>query len=218
MGKTLQYVKEFDFSTAGKAVGHCDHGKMKGYAKGGAATKKPQTPSRGIMEKATKEVYPSRRAMQKHETMESPRERREELLQKESVKAPRAGLDALKMALTRRRQMPVAPAEPMIAPQAMKTGGKVKKQFGGMLPRGIATPRVLAARPIGIARPVVVPAATVLKSGGKIPKAGAGKIPKVMHEFKAGELHSGSKKGPVVKSNKQAIAIALSEARKAGKK
>lgn len=38
---------------------------------------------------------------------------------------------------------------------------------------------------------------------------------KVMHEFKEGELHSGSKKGPKVKKRKQAIAIALSEARKA---
>ena len=38
------------------------------------------------------------------------------------------------------------------------------------------------------------------------------KIKKVMHEFKAGELHSGNKKGPVVKNKKQAIAIALSEA------
>ena len=38
------------------------------------------------------------------------------------------------------------------------------------------------------------------------------KVKKVMHEFKAGELHSGSKKGPVVKNRKQAIAIALSEA------
>ena len=37
------------------------------------------------------------------------------------------------------------------------------------------------------------------------------KMKKVMHEFKAGALHSGSKKGPVVKSRKQAIAIALSE-------
>ena len=39
-----------------------------------------------------------------------------------------------------------------------------------------------------------------------------------MHEYKEGELHSGSKKGPKVKSRKQAIAIALSEARKAGAK
>ena len=43
------------------------------------------------------------------------------------------------------------------------------------------------------------------------------KVSKVMHEFKHGKLHSGSKKGPQVKSRKQAVAIALSEARK-GKK
>jgi len=33
-----------------------------------------------------------------------------------------------------------------------------------------------------------------------------------MREYGKGELHSGSKEGPVVKSRKQAIAIALSEA------
>lgn len=38
------------------------------------------------------------------------------------------------------------------------------------------------------------------------------KVRKVMHEFKTGELHSGSKTGPRVKNRKQAIAIALSEA------
>ena len=38
------------------------------------------------------------------------------------------------------------------------------------------------------------------------------KVAKVMHEFKAGTLNSGSKKGPKVKNRKQAIAIALSEA------
>ncbi len=36
-----------------------------------------------------------------------------------------------------------------------------------------------------------------------------------MHKRKRGTLHSGSKKGPVVKDRKQAIAIGLSEARKA---
>lgn len=52
--------------------------------------------------------------------------------------------------------------------------------------------------------------------GGSV--KGAAKISKVMGEFKHGELHSGSKKGPVVKNPKQAKAIALSEARKAGAK
>lgn len=44
---------------------------------------------------------------------------------------------------------------------------------------------------------------------------GAAKISKVMGEFKSGKLHSGSKKGPEVTNPKQAVAIALSEARKA---
>jgi hypothetical protein len=44
-------------------------------------------------------------------------------------------------------------------------------------------------------------------------QGGDAKVAKVMKEFKQGKLHSGSKKGPVVKNRKQAIAIALSEAR-----
>ena len=47
---------------------------------------------------------------------------------------------------------------------------------------------------------------------------GKAKVEKVMHEFKEGSLKSGSKLGPKVKSRKQAIAIALSEAREAGAK
>lgn len=42
-------------------------------------------------------------------------------------------------------------------------------------------------------------------------KAAAKKVGKVMGEYKRGTLHSG-KGGPVVKSKKQAIAIAMSEA------
>ena len=38
------------------------------------------------------------------------------------------------------------------------------------------------------------------------------KVGKVMKEFKAGTLNTGSKKGPLVTSRKQAIAISLSEA------
>lgn len=44
------------------------------------------------------------------------------------------------------------------------------------------------------------------------------KVEKVMKEFSEGKLHSGSKKGPEVENKKQAVAIALSEARKAGEK
>ncbi len=47
---------------------------------------------------------------------------------------------------------------------------------------------------------------------------GEAKMAKVMGEFATGKLHSGSKKGPEVKNPKQAVAIAMSEARKAGAK
>lgn len=45
-------------------------------------------------------------------------------------------------------------------------------------------------------------------------KRGQKKVKKVMSEFKKGKLRSGSKKGPKVKSRKQAIAIAMSEKRR----
>ena len=40
-------------------------------------------------------------------------------------------------------------------------------------------------------------------------KKGQKKIHKVMEEFEEKKLHSGSKKGPLVGSRKQAVAIAL---------
>jgi len=49
-----------------------------------------------------------------------------------------------------------------------------------------------------------------------MPNRHRNKIAVVMHEFKAGKLHSGSKHGPLVTGEKQAIAIALSEQRRYG--
>lgn len=54
------------------------------------------------------------------------------------------------------------------------------------------------------------------RKGGKVSK-GNHKVKKVMGEFKRGELHSGSDKGPVVKNPEQAMAIAMSEKRKAAR-
>lgn len=202
MAKGPQYVKEFDFNVkpceysyggmvkkaeggvvrklnaVGKAPGYpksemiADKSSLgiKGNKNPGVKGSKPVAPPKPtlkpfakggrVMEKATAESYPSRRAMVKHEAMETPRMQREEVIKSASIKGA-----------IPRRGVPVAPMEPMIG---MKNGG--------------------------------------------VPKAGAYKVPKVMGEFKSGELHSGSKNGPVVKSRKQAVAIALSEARRAGKK
>ncbi len=50
----------------------------------------------------------------------------------------------------------------------------------------------------------------------KYSKAAQEKISEVMHEWKEGDLKSGS--GEKVKNRKQAVAIGISEARKEGKK
>lgn len=72
--------------------------------------------------------------------------------------------------------------------------------------RGMAAPNARAV-PVASQEPLVG-----LKKGG----AKQAKVTKVMGEFGKGELHSGSKSGPVVKNRKQAVAIALSEARNRG--
>ena len=45
-------------------------------------------------------------------------------------------------------------------------------------------------------------------------RRGKAKVKRVMHEWGQKKLHSGSKHGPVVTSQKQAVAIAISEAKK----
>ena len=191
-----KYVKDFDF-TPYKAGGHVKPmAKADGYTrdakkaaggvmvgpptavapghalakKGGSAKACDKTcnkASGGIVEKTTGEKYPSRKEMIKHERSESPRERKEELLQKTEVRG------AIPVRTPVRKSVPVASQSPLLA---LKSGG---------------------------------PTST---------KAGQAKIGKVMGEFKEGKLHSGSKKGPEVTNPKQAIAIAMSEAKKVSKK
>jgi hypothetical protein len=55
------------------------------------------------------------------------------------------------------------------------------------------------------------------KSTAGLGPKGQAKIATTMHEWGKDKLHSGSKKGPVVTSQKQAVAIALSQARQASR-
>lgn len=52
----------------------------------------------------------------------------------------------------------------------------------------------------------------------KYSKKAQKKITHVMKEFGEGNLHAGSKKGPVISNPKQAIAIGIGEAKRKGMK
>lgn len=107
-----------------------------------------------------------------------------------------------------RKQYPTDRREPMIA---MAKGGGIPAPKKDML---FSKKEVNAKNLLADGKAPPLPHA---KGSVNMAKGGAAKVGKVMSEFKAGELHSGSKSGPVVKSRKQAIAIGLSEARR-GKK
>ena len=195
MGK-MQYVKDFDFNT--KACEYSHGGgveALKAYAKGGGV----KIPSGMIKNRGTLGVVGNK----------NPGE-------------------------TSKHTAPKLPGKP----SAYAKGGKVTEKATGesypsrkaMMKHEMAeTPRTQREEVIqrasikGVAPRRSVPVAPTspliaMKMGGAVPKAGMSKIPKVMGEFKAGELHSGSKSGPVVKNQKQAVAIAMSEARKAAKR
>ena len=120
-----------------------------------------------------------------------------------------------------RKQYPTNRSEPMIA---MKKGGMAPKADMLFSKKEVNATNLLRD---GKGAPMPHPKGSVnMKHGGMahdgMAKGGMtgkqqAKVGKVMGEFKAGDLHSGSKSGPVVKSRKQAIAIGMAEARKAKK-
>jgi len=113
------YVKEFSFGgkvTPAAAV----HKHEKALHPGKPMTKMAKGGK--VMEKATGETYPSRKAMMMHEKEETPRMQREEIMQKSSVRAPR-------------RAMPVAPMNPLIP---MNKGGAMHKMPDGKMMKNSA--------------------------------------------------------------------------------
>lgn len=148
---TVGKVKDFNFSSSGKTVGLCSGGswgKTK-YAKGGQAVqmaksnavkksmegqKMTKMASGGyyakggkaiggpITEEMTGETYPSRSAMVKHESMETPRMQKQEMIQKSTVRAPAAKMKAGRAAAGKAAIPPQMP---------MKKGGVKKFADGG---------------------------------------------------------------------------------------
>lgn len=166
-----------------------------------------------ITEAGTGETYPSRAAMVKHEAMETPRMQKQEMVQKSVVKAP------LKLSAGRASAGKAAIPPQMGALSAMKKGGFV--EGGGMIPNkgSLGVKNNKDPGETGGKAPVKSHPKYNFKSGGPVvSNKTIHKMDKVMGEFKRGDLHSGSDYGPKVKNPRQAVAIAMSEARKAAKK
>ena len=183
MGKTLKYVKEFDFGPQMTYVkgysrgGYNMGGKAcaPGYAGGG------KTHIKNVIRNERREMNRVE-AKRRDAGQEIARVRSEMRYDKNEMKSPSGGLGMLADRST-------------LGIRGNKNPGE--------------TPMRTAPN---------LPGSTMMKKGGVVSKKGAYKVAKVMGEFQKGKLHSGSKTGPKVSTKKQAVAIALSEARRAGKK
>lgn len=224
MSKSLKYVSDFQFPSECGFTGSSGKTMVKGYARGGHAD---VVQDKAMMAKA---VHKHEKSMHKGESLTKmaqggamkamANERAEMSRIKQETRSERkdAGeemsrvrkemrYDEAKLKSDRpmRKQYPTNRSEPMIKAMA---GGMIKDRSK----LGIEGNKNPGETKMHTAPDLPGPK-TMMKRGGMTPKQEA-KVGKVMGEYKAGELHSGSKSGPVVKSRKQAVAIAMSEAGK----
>lgn len=201
MSKSFKYVSDFQFPSECGFTGSSGKTMVKGYARGG----KPDMAHGGSHGTAKKAIANERAEMSriKQET----RSERKDAGQEMSRVRKEMRYDEAKLKSDRpmRKQYPTDRSEPMIK---MMSGGMIKDRSK----LGIEGNKNPGETKMHTAPDLPGPK-TMMKRGGMTPKQEA-KVGKVMGEFKAGELHSGSKSGPMVKNRKQAIAIAMSEAGK----
>lgn len=218
MGKSLKYG-EFEFPSDKGYSGSAGKTMVKGYARGGSCNMAEGGKVARLKDTMSNERKEMARveAKQRDAGQEMSRVRSEMRYDKNEMRGMR-------------KQYPVDRREPMImakggmtatkpvgspAPKSDMLYSKKEVNAKNLLSEGKAPPLPHAKGSVNMKHGGM--AHSEMAKGGMTPKQQA-KVGKVMGEFKAGELHSGSKAGPVVKSRKQAIAIGLSEARKAGKK
>ncbi len=234
-----KYVKEFDFGTKGKdgSVKYSMGGKVGGYAKGGAC--KGYAEGGKVHSDVAMDKKMVKEAVHKHEKAMHKGEPLTKLAKGGKVQAP--GFvgqtmikDTSKLGIKGNKNpgikgsKPVAPNLPTLK---LAKGGQAKMpRMEAMDKREMAMTPTMRREAAMTSRKVEAPARKMvpvaprepmlaMKSGGKVPagKVSQAKVGKVMGEFKSGDLHSG-KDGKVVTNPKQAIAIALSEGRKAAKR
>jgi hypothetical protein len=234
----VKYVKDFAFPSAGGF----HSGSVQRYAKGGHVTKlpakakdsakgmparaKPNAPARGAPKMESKPSRGKRQGYERGGPVMELDSRQPDYVPSRSraaqvnASAPREDIGDIIGVVGGLTPLPEEPIYRERISPALE-----REDVGAIIGVAPEAPRYLRPEPVD--RVAARRAAMMERAGarrmGRVPAFAKGgavkdkKIAKVMREYKEGKLHSGSKKGPVVKNPKQAMAIALSEARAARK-
>ena len=191
MSKSFKYVKEFEFPREAGYTGSAGQQMVKGYARGG---KKDAAQDKAMVKSA---VHKHEKSMHKGEPLTKLAHGGKI---KDTIRNEREEMARIKQETRSERkdageEMSRVRKEMRYDEAKMKNDRPMRKQY-----------------PVDRREPMIP-----MKKGGMTPNPEA-KVGKVMGEFKEGKLHSGSKSGPEVKNRKQAVAIAMNEARNMGKK
>ena len=211
----IRYVKDFEFPSAAGYTKSATKVTGQMLAKGGPA----KAPGLMVMIGVGK---PSKGPMKKAEGGEARRYESEEEYMQDLERGPLSDRERQSIRQNQRRKA-------VLPNTTVPVGGVYSDEDMARLERGYAEGGRAKSEAIGakknkprdydygVQRPQDVEEEVPLppRRPSDLPRyAKGGKVAKVMKEFKAGKLHSGSKKGPKVTNPKQAVAIALSEAGK----
>lgn len=208
----VKYVKDFEFPASGGFHNKSMPSRAGASAKGMPARAMPNAPARGAARMESKpkmgkgQGYASGGSVTKARGQKAPAKTAIAIGRPGSVGKPSP------KSVSKPGLGPVIPLTSVTSPKSVSKPGLGP----AMAPTSVTSPKSVS-KPNTNMEIVMVPEVTYAKSSYGKPKMAAyakgGKVAKVMREYKEGKLHSGSKKGPVVKNPKQAMAIALSEAR-----
>ena len=221
-----KYVKDFKFDSANGYTGSAGKSAVKTYMRGGAVRKAPLDAS------APKQTPNDMRPLRTANAKTAMKEGNAKNVSGASGKIKTAGQYAYggmecasgcQATMKKGGKTKKAPAKKMAAKRSEKRSDAMAEQvLAQMLSQATQTGAMpgmpMQSRPMPAmnarAVPVVSEAPMLPMKKGGMSKSQQAKMTRVMGEYKRGDLHSGSKSGPTVKSRDQALAIAMSEARK----
>lgn len=225
-----KYVKDFKFDTAAGYSGSAGKKEVRAYMRGGPVRKAPLTaevPKQTPMDMKSLRTANARTAQSegnaKNVSGASGKIKTAGNYNKGGMACATGCKVEMKKGGKTKTAAKKAPAKKPAAKRSSKAeDAMVDQVLQQMIAQAASTGRVPGVPMQGPPMPApgarAVPVASqspmlAMRKGGMTGKQQA-KIGRVMGEYKRGELHSGSKSGPTVTNRDQALAIAMSEARK----